>query len=143
MRIEHVAVWTRDSDRLKAFYERYFKATAGPKYFNPVRQLETYFLSFQSGARLEIMSKANLSAGQMDNQTCGWTHIALLVGTPQDVDHKADFLRNEGWLKVGRVMDITKQSQLILTETESRSWPTSANFRPKLFPKLLFGLGVS
>ena len=99
MRIEHVALWTSDVARSKEYYERYFEVTAGPKYVNPVKQLETYFLSFQSGARLEIMSKPSLSAGQMDNQTCGWTHIALLVGTPQDVDRKADFLRSDGWLK--------------------------------------------
>ena len=31
MRIEHIALWTRDVERMRAFYERYFGATAGAR----------------------------------------------------------------------------------------------------------------
>jgi len=55
MHIEHVAIWTRNLESLKAFYEEYFQATAGEKYTNPSRQFESYFLTFASGVRLELM----------------------------------------------------------------------------------------
>ncbi|HWU39938.1 MAG TPA: VOC family protein [Candidatus Acidoferrum sp.] len=31
MRIDHVAMWTADLERLRDFYERYFGALSGPK----------------------------------------------------------------------------------------------------------------
>jgi lactoylglutathione lyase len=55
MRIEHIALWTRDVDRLRAFYERYFGATAGARYENQRKQFQSYFLCFEDGARLELM----------------------------------------------------------------------------------------
>ncbi len=35
MKIEHVAIWTHDLERLRVFYESYFGAHVGPKYQNP------------------------------------------------------------------------------------------------------------
>ena len=55
MHIEHVAIWTKKLEQLKAFYEVYFQARAGEKYVNPGKQFESYFLHFASGARLELM----------------------------------------------------------------------------------------
>ena len=37
MRIEHIALWAEDIERLKDFYVRYFGATAGDRYHNPVK----------------------------------------------------------------------------------------------------------
>lgn len=58
MRIEHVAVWTPNLERLRAFYATWFGATAGPKYVNPGKGFESYFLSFAGGPRLELMTRA-------------------------------------------------------------------------------------
>jgi len=66
---------------------------------NPIKKLETFFLNFDSGARLEIMRKPDLVSGPNDNQTSGWTHVALVVGTTEAVDRKAASLQKEGWLK--------------------------------------------
>ena len=57
MRIEHVAIWTKDLERLKAFYETYFGASVGARYENPRKRFESYFLSFSTGARLELMRR--------------------------------------------------------------------------------------
>ena len=45
MRIEHVAVWTEDLQRLADFYCGYFGATAGPLYVNPLKGFQSRFLS--------------------------------------------------------------------------------------------------
>ena len=66
MRIEHVAVWTADLERLREFYVAHFGATAGPRYENPGKGFASYFLSFAGGTRLELMTVAGLpeSAGR-------------------------------------------------------------------------------
>jgi len=55
MHIEHIAIWTTDLEQLKSFYQTWFEGQAGPKYTNPVRQYQSYFISFAGGARLELM----------------------------------------------------------------------------------------
>jgi lactoylglutathione lyase len=88
MHIEHVAIWTHDLERLKAFYERFFGAVAGPKYLNPARQFESYFLSFASGARLEIMCRASLHGRTPETAAdeTGYAHLAISVGSRARVD---------------------------------------------------------
>ena len=68
MRIEHVALWTSDLDRSKEFYTKFFGATSCHKYVNPIKKLETFFLNFDSGARLEIMRKPDLVSVPNDNR---------------------------------------------------------------------------
>lgn len=97
MRIEHVAIWTRDIERLREFYERHFGAKAGPKYVNPARRFESYFLSFASGARLEIMQMPSVSARQdISRPPCGYAHLAISVGSEAEVDRLTDRLRAGG-----------------------------------------------
>lgn len=45
MKIEHLAIWASDLERLKHFYVIYFGAVAGEKYVNPKKHFESYFLS--------------------------------------------------------------------------------------------------
>jgi len=77
--IEHAAVWVSDLERARAFYERWFKATAGPKYSSGKRDFTSYFLSLGSGARLELMT----SPGEVARHA----HLALSVGSRNVVDH--------------------------------------------------------
>ena len=86
MHIEHIALYTFDLERLRAFYETYFAAKAGPLYTNPRKQFQSYFLTFASGARLEIMQKPDLAAPQANNPTYGYAHIALAAGSKENVD---------------------------------------------------------
>lgn len=88
MHIEHVALWTPDLERLRAFYAHHFAARAGPKYTNPAKQFSSYFLSFRSGARLEIMHSPALSADRPEpgRPAAGYAHLALSVGSREAVD---------------------------------------------------------
>ena len=55
MKIEHIAIWTKEIEMLRGFYEKYFDAQSNDKYTNPKKGFSSYFLSFDSGARIEIM----------------------------------------------------------------------------------------
>lgn len=93
--IEHVAVWTHDLERLRAFYETHFGAQAGPKYLNPRKQFESYFLSFPAGGRLELMRRPDLTPAA-PLPAVGWAHLALAVGRPAEVDALAARLAAAG-----------------------------------------------
>jgi lactoylglutathione lyase len=103
MHLEHVAIWTADLERLKTFYETYFGASAGPLYTNPARQFRSYFLSFGSGARLELMQMPTIPATQNDpeRQFTGLIHLAFGVGSEAGVEALTDRLRRDGY----RVLD--------------------------------------
>jgi lactoylglutathione lyase len=98
MRIDHVALWTRDLDRLKRFYVGYFGAAAGPSYVNPAKGFESCFLSFSGGARLELMRTTTipLSVLPPGTQGHGLTHLAIAVDSESVVDHLAEQLGTDG-----------------------------------------------
>ena len=98
VRIEHIAIWTRDLDRCKRFYVSYFGATAGPHYVNVAKGFESCFLSFSDGARLEAMktSSVTLVAPPPGVQALGLTHLAISVGSEDSVDALANRLQNDG-----------------------------------------------
>jgi lactoylglutathione lyase len=103
VQIEHVAIWTRNLEQLKTFYETYFQAVAGKKYSNPARQYESYFLSFASGARLELMQMPTipLSLNRTEAQFMGYIHLAISVGSQAQVDVLTTQLRQDGYQVVG------------------------------------------
>lgn len=96
MKIEHIALWTRDLERSKSFYETYFGGQANTKYSNPTKQFESYFLTFTDGARLELMQMPTIADGT-SHQTLGWIHIAMSVGSKAEVDVLTEQLRQDGY----------------------------------------------
>lgn len=99
MRIEHLAIWTKDLERLKAFYINYFGATAGEKYENKNKQFESYFLTFESGARLELMYRPDIPESLNDpvRQFFGLIHVAFSVGSKEQVDALTARLKQDGY----------------------------------------------
>jgi lactoylglutathione lyase len=99
MHIEHIAIWTRNLETLKAFYEKYFHAHTGKKYVNPARQFESYFLTFSSGARIELMQMPSVPASQDDSlaQFTGYIHLAIAVGSVEAVDVLTTTLARDGY----------------------------------------------
>jgi lactoylglutathione lyase len=85
VRIEHAAVWVRDIEASRAFYEHWFGATANDRYENPVKGLATYFLSLGDGPRLELMQRRDVGPGHPD-ETIGYAHIAMALGSEEGVD---------------------------------------------------------
>jgi len=100
MILEHVAIWTNDLENLKHYYTKYFGAVAKDKYRNPRNNFESYFLSFASGARLELMSRPDIPDNLNDTVTrqhSGIIHIAFGVSTIEEVDAKAKELLDDGY----------------------------------------------
>ena len=97
MRLEHVAVWTNDLERLRAFYERYFGAQASPQYRSATRAgFTSYFMTFpDGGARLEIMRVPSLVATGAA-PAIGYAHLAVSLGSEAAVEALTAQLRSEG-----------------------------------------------
>ena len=102
MKIEHIALWTEDLERLTSFYQSYFGATPGSRYSNPAKGFESRFVCFEGGARMEIMRTTTLSPVKHAPaaQRMGLTHIALSVGSEQEVDALTSRLRADGYAVV-------------------------------------------
>ena len=60
MKIEHVAIWVRDIDKVCEFYRKYFGGVVHPIYRNPAKQFTSRFITFDDGARLEIMHRPDI-----------------------------------------------------------------------------------
>lgn len=97
MKIEHVALYTRDLERLRTFYETYFGGLAGKQYLNEETGLQTYFLSFADGARLELMTRPQLEPAESNGIHTGWAHLAFKAGTRENVDALTAQLRSDGY----------------------------------------------
>ncbi len=99
MRIEHVAIWTRRIVQLKEFYETYFGAEASSKYVNPETKFESYFLSFSSGARLELMRSPKVAdlPDSSEAQPTGYAHLAFSVGSREQVERLTARLSAAGY----------------------------------------------
>ncbi len=86
MRIEHLAIWARDIEALRAFYERFFEASASARYVNEKKRFQSYFLSFASGARRELMQRPDIHDSGAPGESLGYAHLAMAVGSETRVD---------------------------------------------------------
>lgn len=104
MTIEHIAIWTDNIELLKNFYTKYFNGQASDKYTNDKKKFHSYFISFKSGARLEIMTMPGILDNLNDRavaQHKGIIHLAFGVDTKEDVDEKAKQLQADGFIILG------------------------------------------
>jgi len=98
MKIEHIALWTKNLESMKQFYVDYFDGLAEAKYHNKETDFESYFISFSAGARLEIMQMANvISSDKKDGLYSGYVHIAFSVGSKEKVNQLTERLRVDGY----------------------------------------------
>ena len=101
MILEHVAIWTDRLEELKDYYVKYFDGTPNEKYINSKKQFHSYFISFKTGARLEIMAMPNIPDNLNDTvikQHKGIIHLAFGVDTMQEVEEKAKQLDKDGFI---------------------------------------------
>lgn len=103
MKIEHIAIYTKDLEKSKEFYEKYFYAKSSEKYRNPITEFESYFLSFDEGARLEIMYLPSIKTDS-NNVTLnfmGLAHFSMSVGSRENVLSLTETLREDGYTIIG------------------------------------------
>jgi len=103
MKIEHVAIWTNQLEEMKAFYTGWFQAVAGEKYHNPVKNFHSYFLSFDGGARLELMQMPEIPGNKNDvmEQNIGLIHLAISAGSKEKVEALTESIRSAGYPVIG------------------------------------------
>ncbi len=103
MHIEHIAIWCKDLEAMKEFYISFFDAKPNERYHNPGKGYSSYFLSFENGARLELMQMPGIpdNANDVMKQFSGLIHFAVSVGSEQAVDALTERLRNKGLRIVG------------------------------------------
>ncbi len=105
MRIDHIAIYTEDLERLKQFYLTYFHAVSNRGYHNERTGLRTYFLTFEDGTRLELMTRPGMmivDAPQASAYLTGYTHLAFSVGSRELVNSLTDRLERDGYPVVSR-----------------------------------------
>ncbi|MCG8529004.1 MAG: VOC family protein [Opitutales bacterium] len=98
MKIDHIAIWCRDLEKLREFYMKYFEATSNEKYTNISKGFSSYFLSFESGARLELMKMDSVPETKDDPivQFTGLIHFAMSLGSESQVDALTERLKDDG-----------------------------------------------
>lgn len=97
MVIEHIAVFYRDLEAARVFFEQYFGAASNTRYENPKTGFRSYFLTFDSGARLEIMSRADVGEGEKQTERTGYSHMAFALGSSEAVKCLTERLRADGF----------------------------------------------
>ncbi|MBO9592498.1 MAG: VOC family protein [Niabella sp.] len=102
MQIDHIAIWTDDLEQLRHFYVTYFKATSSARYHNPKKHFLSYFLSFGTGCRIELMQMPQISdSGAQRGYTKGIAHFAISLGGKEQVDVLTERLRADGFTIAG------------------------------------------
>ena len=102
MHIEHIAIWTKDLEKMKSFYLEFFECNANKKYFNPRKEFSSYFLSFPSGARIELMHRPDIARMlELKEETIGLAHFALSTGSKTSVDQMTERFRIRGYEIIG------------------------------------------
>lgn len=97
MKIEHIAVYTTDLERECAFFEKYFGAKRGALYRSENTGFQSYFLTFDGGARLEVMTRAECVNLPRERFAAGFAHIAVSVESRGEVVSLTERLARDGF----------------------------------------------
>ncbi len=98
MKIDHVALYCRDLDGMKTFFEKYFNGTSNNLYHNPRTNLRTFILSFPDGSsRLELMTRPEVEGDNESLFHAGFIHLSFAVGSKEAVDELTTTLKADGY----------------------------------------------
>lgn len=95
MKIDHVAIWAKDIERMCGFYQKYFGGTVHPEYHNPTKGFTSRFITFESGARIEVMHRGDIQPST-SCEHFGWAHLAISVGSKEKVDELTRQMNTDG-----------------------------------------------
>ncbi|MCI9124902.1 MAG: glyoxalase [Eubacterium sp.] len=97
MTIEHMAMYVQDLETARDFFIKYFGAVSNDGYHNPKTQFRSYFLTFDDGARLEIMNQPGMQDAKKLPVHTGYAHLAFRTGSREKVDSLTRALLNDGY----------------------------------------------
>ena len=101
MKIEHIAIWVKDIDKVCEFYRKYFGGVVQPIYHNPAKQFTSRFVTFEDGARLEIMHRPDINTSAASDYL-GYAHVSFSVGSNEKVDHLTQQMSADGIQVIGQ-----------------------------------------
>ena len=97
MRIEHMAMYVNDLEATRDFFVKYLGGTSNDGYHNKTTGFRSYFISFDDGARLEIMNKPQTDDPPKALNRTGYVHLAFSVGSREKVDEVTARLKHDGY----------------------------------------------
>ena len=97
MKIEHAALYVNDLEAASDFFVTYLGGKANSGYHNPKTDFRSYFISFDGGARLELMTKPGMTDPEKPLNRTGYAHIAFSTGSREAVDELTEKLRSAGY----------------------------------------------
>jgi lactoylglutathione lyase len=97
MKIEHVAMYVNDLEAGRDFFVKYLGGSSNEGYYNAKTGFRSYFISFEDGARLEIMNKPGLADPKKELNRTGYAHIAFALGSKEAVDALTARLKSDGY----------------------------------------------
>ena len=100
MRIEHVALYVNELEEARDFFVNYLEGHSNDGYHNKNTGFRSYFICFDSGARLEIMSKPGMLDDEKDLNRTGYAHVAFSVGSRERVNELTSKLKDAGYAVV-------------------------------------------
>lgn len=100
MQIGHIAIWSNQLEKLKAFYVTYFKGVSGKKYINPAKGFESYFIFFEGDTSLELMKRNDIKTF-VESELLGICHLAFNLNSEEDVRTLTEKLRTDGYTIAG------------------------------------------
>lgn len=97
-KIEHLAIWVKDLEKMKAFYTHWFGFQSNNKYVNPTKGFSSYFLQAKENnhCRIELMASEKALVNAPNETFYGLAHIALSVGSERNVDELTENMRAAG-----------------------------------------------
>ena len=93
MRIHHIAIWTFQLEEMKEFYTRYFNGSSNEKYINPKKGFESYFLHFDEGTDLELMSRTDIQNTPIEENRLGLRQPESCPPTDRTATHSGIYHR--------------------------------------------------
>ena len=97
MSVEHIAMYVNDLEKARDFFVKYFHAKSNDGYHNKTTNFRSYFLTFEDGARIELMCHPDMQDAEKGIRRTGLIHIAFSVGSKEKVDELTQILKNDGY----------------------------------------------
>lgn len=98
--LNHIGLFVSDIEAARTFFEKYFGAVPSALYHNPRKSFSSYMLSLGDGAKLEIMTKPDLSEIKERTNNYGYAHISISVGSKENVDFTTQKLIADGYKNI-------------------------------------------
>ena len=97
MTIDHIAMYVNNLEAARDFFVTYLGGRSNGGYHNRNSGFRSYFISFDDGARLELMTRPGLVSQEKSADRTGYAHVAFSAGSKEKVDLLTEEMKNAGY----------------------------------------------